>query len=345
MYSLGNRGREDRSFGSHVIRQQKSQLRRSIRGLKWEGFSHVFIFDTPEEVETAVIERTPLWNDKRDDHAPFDIVGDLHGCCDELETLLQNLGYQSVQRESEDPAWGNRSYRHPEGRKAVFLGDMADRGPRILDTLRLVRNMVADGCARAFPAITTRSCCGNSPGRMSRSRMVSLSESLAEIEALPEEVRQNFVREAADLVPRTRQPLRSRRGQVGGRSRRHEGGNAGRGSGKVREFALYGETTGETDEFGLPVRCNWAAEYRGRAMVVYGHTPVPQPEWLNRTINIDTGCVFGGKLTALRWPSGSSSRLPLVTPTRGPSFRLAAVAETARPHQSAGSRRFARRCR
>jgi len=76
----------------------------------------------------------------------------------------------------------------------------------------------------------------------------------------------------------------------------------GRGSGKVREFALYGETTGESDEFGLPVRYNWAAEYRGSANVVYGHTPVPEPEWLNRTINIDTGCVFGGKLTALRYP-------------------------------------------
>ena len=76
----------------------------------------------------------------------------------------------------------------------------------------------------------------------------------------------------------------------------------GRGSGKVRDFALYGETTGETDEFGLPVRYNWAAEYRGRAVVVYGHTPVPEPEWLNGTICIDTGCVFGGKLTALRYP-------------------------------------------
>ncbi len=76
----------------------------------------------------------------------------------------------------------------------------------------------------------------------------------------------------------------------------------GRASRRVREFALYGETTGETDEFGLPVRYNWAAEYRGMAHVVYGHTPVPEADWLNRTINIDTGCVFGGKLTALRWP-------------------------------------------
>ncbi len=84
----------------------------------------------------------------------------------------------------------------------------------------------------------------------------------------------------------------------------------GRGSGKVRDFALYGETTGETDEFGLPVRYNWAAEYRGAAMVVYGHTPVPEPEWLNRTVNIDTGCVFGGKLTALRYPEKEFVSVP-----------------------------------
>ncbi|MCU0242700.1 MAG: polynucleotide kinase-phosphatase, partial [Vicinamibacteria bacterium] len=86
----------------------------------------------------------------------------------------------------------------------------------------------------------------------------------------------------------------------------------GRGSGKVRDFALYGETTGETDEFGLPVRYNWAAEYRGRATVVYGHTPVPNPEWLNNTICIDTGCVFGGRLTALRYPERELVAVPAV---------------------------------
>src|SRR5437764_1126017 len=84
----------------------------------------------------------------------------------------------------------------------------------------------------------------------------------------------------------------------------------GRGSGKVRAFAQYGETTGESDEFGLPIRYNWAAEYRGQAMVVYGHTPVPEAEWLNRTINLDTGCVFGGRLTALRYPEKTLVSVP-----------------------------------
>ena len=84
----------------------------------------------------------------------------------------------------------------------------------------------------------------------------------------------------------------------------------GRGSGKVRDFAMHGETTGEVDDFGLPMRYNWAADYRGSAMVVYGHTPVPEAEWLNRTINIDTGCVFGGKLTALRYPEKQLVSVP-----------------------------------
>jgi hypothetical protein len=102
----------------------------------------------------------------------------------------------------------------------------------------------------------------------------------------------------------------------------------GRGSGKVRDFALYGETTGETDEFGLPVRYNWAAEYRGKAMMVYDHTPV-QPDWLNRTINIDTGCVFGGSLTALRYPEKELASVAARETYAQPVKPLAAVAETA----------------
>ncbi|MDE2938265.1 MAG: polynucleotide kinase-phosphatase, partial [Chloroflexota bacterium] len=84
----------------------------------------------------------------------------------------------------------------------------------------------------------------------------------------------------------------------------------GRASARVRDFCLYGETTGETDEWGLPVRADWAAGYRGQATVVYGHTPVAEPAWLNRTINVDTGCVFGGRLTALRYPENELVSVP-----------------------------------
>ena len=248
---------------------------------------------------TATVERVPLYNDKRQEHGPFDIIGDVHGCCDELEVRLRQLGYGETARPADDPVWGCRAFIHPEGRKAVFLGDLVDRGPRIVDTVRLVRNMVQAASALCVP--------GNHDMKLMRKlrgRDVQithgLANSLAEIEALPDAVREPFRKELAEFLDGlvSHYVLDDGRLVVA-----HAGMKAemqGRGSGKVREFALYGETTGETDDFGLPVRFNWAAEYRGSAMVVYGHTPVPEPEWLNRTVNIDTGCVFGGRLTALR---------------------------------------------
>jgi len=84
----------------------------------------------------------------------------------------------------------------------------------------------------------------------------------------------------------------------------------GRGSPAVRAFALFGETTGESDEFGLPVRHDWARHYRGKTAIIYGHTPVLEPEWVNNTFCVDTGCVFGGKLTALRWPERETVSVP-----------------------------------
>jgi protein phosphatase len=84
----------------------------------------------------------------------------------------------------------------------------------------------------------------------------------------------------------------------------------GRGSGAVREFALFGDTTGEMDEYGLPIRRDWAAEYRGKTSVVYGHVATAEAQWVNNTICIDTGCVYGGKLTALRWPERELVSVP-----------------------------------
>lgn len=296
-----NRGRSDRNFGPHVIRNQRSQLRRSLKGLKREGFRHVFVLESPEDVDAVNIERTPLWNDKRDEHGPFDFIGDVHGCCDELEELLSQLGYERFRVEDAGPGWSNIHYAHPESRKAVFVGDLVDRGPRIIDSLSLVRNMIASGNALCVP--------GNHDVKLLRKlrgknvQMThGLADSVAEVEAVAEEHRDAFTSELSEFIDGLVSHYVLDDGKIVVAHAGMQESMQGRGSGKVREFALYGETTGETDEFGLPVRHNWAAEYRGHAMVVYGHTPVPEPDWLNKTVNIDTGCVFGGALTALRYP-------------------------------------------
>lgn len=296
-----NRKRENRNFGPHVIRQQRSQMRRSIKGLKREGFRQIFTIDSEEKSDAVSIIREPLWNNKKELTGPFDIFGDLHGCCDELETLLADLGYSRKKCDPGDKAWGDSYYSHPEGRKALFLGDLTDRGPRILDTLRLVRNMVHTGNALCVPGNHDIKFLKKLRGKNVQITH-GLDKTLAEFEALTDEIREEFRQEAISFI----HGLVSHYVLDGGKLVIAHAGMIqemqGRGSGRVREFALYGETTGETDEFRLPVRYNWAGDYRGPATVVYGHTPVPEPEWLNKTVNIDTGCVFGGKLTALRYP-------------------------------------------
>jgi protein phosphatase len=296
-----NRGRNDRSFGPHVIRNQRTQLRRSLSSLAREGFRHVFVLKTPEEVEAAVVERVPLWTDRTDDHGPFDIIGDLHGCADELELLLERLGYSKIGIADNEPGWSVIAYQHPQGRKAVFVGDLVDRGPRILDAVDIVRNMVKAGSALCVPGNHDVKLLKKLKGRDVRISH-GLAQTLAEIDAISDDARPTFTKSLADFLD----GLVSHYVLSGGKLVvAHAGLKAemhGRAAARVRDFALYGETTGETDEFGLPVRHNWAADYRGSATVVYGHTPVPEPEWLNRTVNIDTGCVFGGKLTALRYP-------------------------------------------
>ncbi|HYG81636.1 MAG TPA: polynucleotide kinase-phosphatase [Pyrinomonadaceae bacterium] len=299
-----NRERSDRDFGPHVIRQQSQQLRRSVRNLKREGFRHVYEFSSPEEVEAAVVERQPLWNNLKHEHGPFDIIGDVHGCFDELRALLERLGYEIT---SSDGRAGDFGYRvgHAEGRKAVFLGDLVDRGPKIPEVLRLVMSMAAGGAALCVPGNHDIKLMRKLQGRDVRITH-GLAESLEQLEQEPAE----FKAQVAGFIDRLVSHYVLDDGRLVVAHAGLKETLQGRGSGRVRDFALFGETTGETDEFGLPVRYNWAAEYRGRAAVVYGHTPVPEPEWFNRTINIDTGCVYGGRLTALRYPEGELVSVP-----------------------------------
>ena len=299
-----NRQRPDRDFGPHVVRNHVRLLRQSLRGLEREGFRHVFVLDSLNDVENATVSRVPLHNDKRADPGPFDIIGDIHGCYDELVELLSKLGYTQETHPAsflgtppETGGGGARVWIPPHGRKAVFVGDLVDRGPNSPGVLRLVMQMVEAGHAICVP--------GNHDMKLLRKlrgRDVQISHGLgATLEQLePEPVEfKNRVAEFLDALV-SHYVFDGGRLVVAHAGMKEE--MQGRGSGAVRNFALYGETTGETDEFGLPIRYNWAENYRGKASVVYGHTPVPAAEWLNNTIDIDTGCVFGGSLTALRWP-------------------------------------------
>ncbi|MHC5704504.1 polynucleotide kinase-phosphatase [Streptomyces tirandamycinicus] len=282
-----NAVRPDRAgMPRHVIQRHRRELRRSLRGLEREGFRKVHVLRSVEEADAAEVVLEKRYNDLRHLTGPFDIVGDIHGCSSELETLLGRLGYV-------DGA-------HPEGRTAVFVGDLVDRGPDSPGVLRRVMGMVASGNALCVPGNHE-----NKLGRWLRGRNVQPTHGLAEtIEQLDREdaADPEFRGRVAEFIDGLVSHYVLDEGRLvvchAGLPEKYHG----RTSGRVRSHALYGDTTGETDEFGLPVRYPWAEDYRGRAAVVYGHTPVPTASWVNNTICLDTGAVFGGRLTALRWP-------------------------------------------
>lgn len=291
--------RTDRAIGAHVIERQYRDLHQSMRRLRKEGFRRVHTL-TLADSEAVQIRRERSWNDRTDLHGPFDIIGDVHGCATELRTLLTDLGWQIMTDGAADVG-----ATHPDGRRAVFVGDLVDRGPDTPGVLRLVMGMVASGDALCVS--------GNHEAKLVKALKGAnvkvahgLAESLAQLADESEEFRRralsfmdglisHYVLDDGNLVV----------AHAGIKEAYH-----GRSSGRVRAFCLYGDTTSETDEFGLPVRYPWAQEYRGRAMVVYGHTPVPAAEWINNTICLDTGVVFGGSLTALRYPEREIVSVP-----------------------------------
>ncbi|MBP6731581.1 MAG: polynucleotide kinase-phosphatase, partial [Chitinophagales bacterium] len=301
-----NKTRQDRNtMGGHVIRQQMQQLRKSVRGLKEEGFRHIHFLKTPEDVAAVEsIRKDKLYNDKKDETGPFDIIGDVHGCFTELEELLIKLGYTIRRTEATETNFGFE-VTALAGRKAIFVGDLVDRGPDSPAVLRLVMSMVNAKVAYCVP--------GNHDLKLQKylsGKKVQLKHGL---EVTVQQL-ENETRDFKEQLEKFLYGLVSHYVFDNGRLVVAHAGLKedmhGRGSGAVRAFCTYGETTGEIDEFGLPVRYNWAKEYRGKAKVVYGHTPVPEAEWLNKTIDIDTGCVFGGKLTALRYPEEQLVSVP-----------------------------------
>ena len=295
-----NASRSDRTFSDHVVTRQRDQLRRSLKHLGKEGFRKVHVLRGEQEVADAVIVRERLLNDFRHLHGPFDVIGDVHGCRGELEALLSELGYTLVHDEQGRPVDA-----HAPARTAVFVGDLVDRGPDSPGVLRLVMGMVAAGNALCVP--------GNHENKLVKAlqgRDVQVTHGLAETLAQLSHETPEFRRQVQDFCYGLVSHLVLDDGKLVVAHAGLKEAYHGRASARVRSFALYGDTTGETDEFGLPVRYPWADDYRGRATVLYGHVPTPEPEWVNGTMCLDTGCVFGGKLTALRYPDNQVVAVP-----------------------------------
>ena len=331
-----SRGRPEREVPEEVVLDQQRRLGKSLPGMAEEGFAAVHVLRTAEEVDGVRIVRAGGRGGERtegeaadaaqavdggattdgeplapaaeagDRHAGpaadgYDIIGDVHGCADELEQLLERLGYQVIDRRPGRGLDSGPLYRPPDGRIAVFLGDLVDRGPRILDTLRIVARMRAAGWAVSVMGNHEQKLLRKLQGRDVVVKS-GLETTLAEIEALPAKSRDRFMadlRAWLESLP-LYMILDEDRLVVAHGGLRED--LQGRDGGAVRSFALYGDPTGDVDQYGLPIRRDWAAEYRGARFVAYGHSPVAEPKWAENAVDIDTGCAFGGSLTSLRWP-------------------------------------------
>ena len=304
-----NERRSERQVPEAVIARHLQMLEQNRATLQRESYQHLYTLRSPEEADTAVVVREPLALDRRGDRGPFDIIGDVHGCIDELRELLTLLGYRVGER-----------VEPPPGRKALFVGDLCDRGPDTPAVYRLVLDMIDAGHALMVV--------GNHDWKLLRQLKgndVKLGHGLAE-------TMEQLSREPPGQMDRLRDFLDG--GQFhyllddGNLVLAHAGLRQdlqGRVSARVRSFALFGETTGRTDEHGLPIRLDWAAEYGGRALVVFGHTPTVEPLWSNNTVNIDTGCVFGGRLSALRYPEREIVSVPARKVYCDPGHRFGAA--------------------
>ncbi|HEY8364863.1 MAG TPA: metallophosphoesterase [Haloplasmataceae bacterium] len=230
---------------------------------------------------------TILSYDKSRIKGPFDIIGDVHGCYDELIMLLKKLNYEI----------DNNKVKHKEMRKVIFVGDLVDRGPKIVEVLKLVMSMVYDQVAYCVQGNHDNKLYRKLEGRnvqVKNGLEESLSQLTNESDFFKNDVKKFLKNLDYYLIFDDYKLVISHAGL------KEE--YIGKTSKKIFEFTLYGETTNETDEFGLPIRYLWAKDYHGKPLVIYGHTPNLEPLCINNTINIDTGCVFGNKLTAYRYP-------------------------------------------
>lgn len=266
----------------------------------------------------------------------YDIIGDVHGCYDELIQLLKQLGYHfNYEKNSSSTTLKEKKIRkndnyisklnleHPEGRKIIFLGDLTDRGPASIPVLKLVFQLVEEEKAYYVP--------GNHCDKLYRffiGRDVKvihgLETTVEEWEALADaekiEIKKKFIY-LYENAPYYKS-FDDQRLIVSHAGIRKDMVDKDPSLKKIKTFCLYGDITGEKDETGFPIRRDWAQEYDGESWIIYGHTPVKQPRIVNNTVNIDTGSVFGGHLTGLRYPEFTFESVPSSMPLQDEKFRL-----------------------
>lgn len=241
----------------------------------------------------------------------LDIIGDIHGCFVEFEELTKKMGYD----------WSTGLPVHPDGRHLAFVGDLTDRGPESIKTAKLVWDLVVNKKSAFYVP-------GNHCNKLYRYLLgnkvqtthgleTTVSEYMSMNPEMKNDFREKFLRlyESAPLY----HVLDQGRLVIAHAGIRED--YIGKNNSKVKTFVLYGDITGENNPDGTPVRRDWAKNYQGKAAVVYGHTPVREPRVLNNTYNIDTGAVFGGNLTALRYPEMELVSVPSTLPFVPEKFR------------------------
>ncbi len=283
---------------------QEKQMRQAREDLHREGFAQVYVFDSPAALDGARVDIGSIRPD--DDQSPFDVVGDVHGCIDELRALLQLLGYAP---------WG-AGYRHPDGRRVVFVGDLVDRGPSSVQVMEVALAMLAAETALLVVGNHDNKFMRWLLGRPVRVARHGLGLTIAEVEGLPAEQRTDLWRRSLHVLRRAPGYLLLDAGRL---VVTHAGildGMLGHWNRRIADFCLYGDVAG-VDQHGHPIRRDWAAARQAgedAPLVVYGHTVVDEPRWINRTIDVDTGCVFGGQLSALRYPEMELVGVPAAQP-------------------------------
>lgn len=284
--------RADRPLPEDVVRKCHQRfVQEALPKVPREKWDRVYVLDTPELAEKAQLVREPLRTRAHELAGPFDFIGDVHGCYDELVLLIAKLGYVL------DPDPEGPFARHPEGRKLVFLGDLVDRGPRTPDVLRLVMGSVRRGTALCVLGNHDEKCARALDGKKVKVHE-GLRRSLVQLGAQSGAFRQQVQDFVAALPSHLVLDGKRLLAVHAGLPREMHG----RDTDDVTQICKYGMSTGEHDASGHPVRLHWENDYRGETLVVFGHIVEREVRQVNNTVCIDTGCVFGGRLTALRYP-------------------------------------------